>query len=35
MSEKKENTNPKPLTLFNDETGKSVQIPVLKSTEGP
>ncbi len=35
MSEKKENTNPKPLTLFNDETGKSIQIPVLKSTEGP
>ncbi|PPR53279.1 MAG: Citrate synthase, partial [Alphaproteobacteria bacterium MarineAlpha5_Bin6] len=25
----------KPLTLFNDETGQSFQIPVLKGNDGP
>ena len=36
MSEKKENVNqPKPFTLFNNETGQSFEIPVIPGSEGP
>jgi len=33
-SEDKKNNN-KPFTLFNNETGESIEIPVLNGTEGP
>ena len=36
MSDKEDNNaEKKPFTLFNNETGQSIEIPVLKGSEGP
>ena len=36
MADYEENkTSNKPFTLFNNETGQSIEIPVLSGTEGP
>jgi citrate synthase len=35
MSDYKEKIDHKPFTLFNNETGQSIEIPVLKGTIGP
>ena len=33
--ENNKDNNNKPFTLFNNETGQSIEIPVIKGTDGP